>query len=205
MTTNKTAAKIFIENYVDENGWSDVIFVEDLITKYGNKFVSQNGCQWARDNEASCRFYNVKRFNAKELGMKQYHWNKVVAVQVQGKKEHQDCNHSIPAAVKTALKGVPCAVLGVIANFLEIDHKNGRYDADKYELQDFQPLSKAVNDAKREHCKKCRASGVRFQASKLGYSVDYIEGDESSAFCQGCYWNDPQAFNRTVSADYNKS
>ena len=39
---------IFIANYVDENGCSEIIFIEDLITQHGDKFKSNNGCQWAR-------------------------------------------------------------------------------------------------------------------------------------------------------------
>ena len=201
----KTAAKIFIENYVNEDGYSDVIFVEDLIAKHGDQFASNNGCQWARDSEASCKFYNVKRFNAKEMEMTdKYHWNKIVAIQFQGKKE-AIINHTIPTAVKTALKNIPCAVLGVIAGNMEIDHKNGRYNQDEYADDDFQSLSKAVNDAKREHCKKCAATGCRFKATMLGYSVDYIEGDENSPTCRGCYWYDPKEFNKQISANFTKN
>jgi hypothetical protein len=34
-------------------------------------------------------------------------------------------------------------------------------------LEDFQPLSKAANDAKRQHCKICMRTGERFDAKKL--------------------------------------
>lgn len=37
---------IFIQNYVDENGCSEVIFIKDLIRNHGEKFQSNNGCQW---------------------------------------------------------------------------------------------------------------------------------------------------------------
>jgi hypothetical protein len=87
---------------------------------------------------------------------------------------------------------------------MEIDHKNGKYNAKEYEDSEFQPFTKSVNDAKREHCKRCNLTGYRFKASLLGYSVDFIEGDEKSSVCQGCYWYDPQKFNRVVSANYIK-
>lgn len=203
---DKTAAKIFIENYVDENGWSEIIFIDDLVNRHGDKFMSNNGCQWARDNQSSCKFYNIQRFNAKSMGMTdKYNWNKIVAIQFQGLKNLDEINnHNIPSEIRTSFKNIPCAILGVVANFMEIDHKNGRYDEQTYEFDDFQSLSKAANDAKREHCKKCKISKIRYKASQLGYSIDFIEGDENSSFCQGCYWNDPQKFNRIVSANFKK-
>lgn len=191
---------IFIQNYVDENGCSEVIFIEDLIRNYGEKFQSSNGCKWARKGSKLDKKYILTRFQAKDMGGK---GNKVVAVQVSGFRETVE-NHSIPQQVRRALKDVPCAVLGVITSDMEIDHKNGKYNSEVYQDEDFQSFTKSVNDAKREHCKRCNATGCRFKASVLGYSVDFIEGDENSPTCQGCYWYDPQAFNRAISANYMK-
>lgn len=191
---------IFIQNYIDENGCSEVIFIEDLIRDYGEKFQSNNGCQWARKGSKLDRNYILTRLHAKDLGGK---GNKVVAIQVSGFRETIE-NHSIPQNVRNSLKNVPCAVLGVITSDMEIDHKNGKYNDEEYQQEDFQALTKSVNDAKREHCKRCNATGCRFKASQLGYSVDFIEGDESSSTCQGCYWYDPQFFNQTISANYIK-
>ena len=191
---------IFIANYVNEQGCSDIVFIEDLIAKYGDKFKSNNGCQWARKGSKLDRQYNLTRFQAKDLGGS---GNKVVAIKVDGFRETIE-NHSIPQSVRVSLRGKPCAVLGVLTSDMEIDHKKGKYNNNEYQLDDFQPFTKGVNDAKREHCKRCNATGCRFKASMLGYSVDYIEGDENSLTCQGCYWNDPQKFNRVISAQYIK-
>ena len=202
--TKKTAADIFIENYIDsETGNSEIIFIDDLIKTHGNMFMSNNGCQWARKNSKLTNNYNFKRFNAKEMGMTGISWNKIVAVQAQGFKEKKE-NHQIPKDIYTQLKDKKCAVLYVETSDMEIDHKNGKYDSEEYALEDFQRMTKAVNDAKRDHCKKCNSSGCRFKASVLGYSVDFIEGDETSPTCQGCYWYDPQAFNRAISANFIK-
>ena len=193
-------AKIFIKNYIDANGCSELIYIEDLIAKYGDGFKSNNGCQWARKGGTIDKNYILKRYQAKDLGGS---GNRVVAVQTFGFRETVE-NHSIPTAVKRALKDARCAVLGVLTTDMEIDHKNGKYDTEHYTENDFQHLTKAVNDAKREHCKRCNETGCRFKASLLGYSVDYIEGDENSPTCQGCYWYDPQLFNHTISANYKK-
>lgn len=191
---------IFIANYIDENGYSDIVFIEDLIARHGDKFKSNNGCQWARKGSKLDKRYVLTRLQAKDLGGS---GNKVVAIKVDGFRETIE-NHSIPTTVRAALKGKPCTILGVLTSDMEIDHKNGKYNAEEYQQDDFQPFTKSVNDAKREHCKRCNATGCRFKASILGYSVDYIEGDENSPTCQGCYWNDPQKFNRVISAQYIK-
>ena len=67
-------------------------------------------------------------------------------------------------------------------------------------LEDFQPLSKAANDAKRQFCKECRRTGIRFDAQKLGYPMSYYKGgarhhNEEDA-CVGCYWYDPIKFKK---------
>lgn len=195
-----TACDIFIQNYIDKNGCSEIIYIDDLVRDYGEKFQSNNGCQWARKGSKLDKNYILTRFHAKDLGGK---GNKVVAIQVSGFRETIE-NHSIPQQVRYNLKNVPCAVLGVITSDMEIDHKNGKYNVKEYEDSEFQSFTKSVNDAKREHCKRCNLTGYRFKASLLGYSIDFIEGDEKSSVCQGCYWYDPQKFNRIVSANYIK-
>ena len=195
-----TACDIFIKEFVGEDGCSEIIYIEDLIAQYGEQFKSNNGCQWARKGSKLDKNYLLKRFKANELNGK---GNRIVAVQTMGFRTTVE-NHSIPLKVRKELKNRPCAILGVVTSDMEIDHKNGKYNEEVYKEDDFQPFTKAVNDAKREHCKRCNSTGCRFKASLLGYSVDFIEGDENSITCQGCYWNDPQKFNRVISAQYNK-
>ena len=186
----KSVCDIFLENVsVDENGCTDIIYIEDLVA-IDERFKSNNGCQWARKGSKLDNIYILKRYHANELGGK---GNKVVAIQLQGFRDKAE-NHSIPAEVRKALAGKPCVVLGIVSSEMEIDHKNGKYDTEEYSIDDFQPMTKAVNDAKREHCKKCNACGIRFDATILGYPVKYIEGNETSPSCRGCFWYDPVAF-----------
>ena len=88
----------------------------------------------------------------------------------------------------------------------EVDHKNGMKNEarvmqnEDQRLSDFQPLSKAANDAKRQYCKECKASGIRYDAKQLGYPMSYYSGvaehhGEKNA-CIGCYWYDPLEFKR---------
>lgn len=88
----------------------------------------------------------------------------------------------------------------------EVDHKNGMKNEarvmrnENQRLEDFQPLSKAANDAKRQYCKECRRTGIRYDATKLGYPMSYYKGgathnNEENA-CEGCYWYDPVEFKK---------
>ena len=100
-------------------------------------------------------------------------------------------------------------ILDVSAN-IEVDHKNGRYSdlanisVDSQKKEDFQPLSKSANDAKRQHCKRCVETGKRYNAQRLGYKEGWIVGDENTSNCIGCYWYDPKRFNELISKDYKK-
>ena len=69
---------------------------------------------------------------------------------------------------------------------------------------DFQPLSKAANDAKRQHCRECVRTGKRYDAKRLGYKESYIVGNAKTSVCVGCYWYDPLQFNKLISKDFNK-
>jgi len=59
----KTPCDIFIENYVRPDGSSDLIMIEDLIEKYGERFKSNNGCQWARKGSKLDNLYIIMRKN----------------------------------------------------------------------------------------------------------------------------------------------
>ena len=72
-------------------------------------------------------------------------------------------------------------------------------------LEDFQPMSKPVNNAKRQHCKECRKTNIRFDAKQLGYSISYTHGDKNyHGSCVGCYWYDPLEFNKEISRKKKK-
>lgn len=60
-------------------------------------------------------------------------------------------------------------------------------------------------EAKTHYCSKCRETGKRYDATKLGYSTSFTEGGEEYSYgCKGCYWNDTKEFNRITSNNYKK-
>ena len=90
-----------------------------------------------------------------------------------------------------------------------VDHKDGRKDDinvdEHHDISDFQPMHKNVNVAKRTHCKECINTGIRFDATVLGYSCAQWIGDYVyRGTCVGCYWYSPIEFNQKVSKGYKK-
>ena len=177
----------------NKHGQSDAILVSDF-PKYGlPKFG--NGSGWARDDGGLAKKYIlVKRKN--EQG-------KIVSVQTVGWAE-PSFDASISQEVYEYHKGKKCVVLAISSN-IEMDHKDGRKHNYKpvESCEEFQPLSKAVNDAKRQHCKRCKQTNIRFDAKALGYNVSVISGGiEYRGTCDGCYWYDPNKFN--ISSTYKQ-
>lgn len=166
-------------------------------------FESSNGCQWARsDNSYLGKKYKIKR--PQKSG-------KVFAIQLDGPNNNSLKQfRGIKKEIRDILSTQKCSILDVSSN-IEIDHKNGKYNdltnisLDNQKLSDFQPLSKAANDAKRQHCSQCVKTGKRFDARKLGYKEGWVVGDENTAPCIGCYWYDPKRFNQLISKDFNKT
>lgn len=187
-------------NPPDEDGFSKEISIEELMN-YNIGFRTTNGGDWCRSNQSAIgKEFNVVRI--KEKG-------KIAAIRLDGYNKRLTINQSIRADIVREISAKRCAILDVGTN-IEVDHKNGKKDEHymndmaNQSLDDFQPLSKAANDAKRSHCKTCVTTGKRYDAKRLGYSVSYTKGDENTDNCQGCYWYDPIKFNREVSAEFNK-
>lgn len=189
-----------IVNPPDEDGFSKSISIDELST-YNIGFKTTNGGDWCRSNSSALgKDFNIVRVKDK---------GRITAIRLDGYNKKLTINQSIRSDIVQEISSRRCAILDISTN-IEVDHKNGKKDEhymndlEKQSLDDFQALSKAANDAKRSHCKKCISSGKRYDAKKLGYSVSFTKGDFDTANCQGCYWYDPVKFNMEISKNYNK-
>ena len=90
---------------------------------------------------------------------------------------------------------------------IEIDHKDGQKNNDRIsnlstqQKEDFQPLTKAANDAKRQICKRCIETRLRWDARNLeGNPISYYKGGASldEYGCEGCYQYDPVEYRKEV-------
>ena len=183
----------------DSLGFSRQVPVEEFIGKY-DKLRFVNGGDWIRKDGSLAKHYNIRRHppgNGKITHVELQGYNKVVI------------QKPIPENIRNAISELRCVVLATGSP--QSDHRDGRLDdprlsdASRVTMDDFQPLSRAANDAKRQHCQDCRNSGNRFDATRLGYSVSQVRGNgQYNGTCVGCYWHDPVFFNKEVSKNYRK-
>lgn len=181
----------------DENGISRWVFYHEWATI---GLSTSNGCQWCQKDRGVGEEYLFEKQYAVINGHRRVSAIRLMGLKVK-KTDAEFRDHSIPTNIRKMIIAQPSAILHVHSQN-ECDHKDGRYSNKSTELKDFQCLSKAENDAKRQHCKVCRETGCRFRASALGYSVDYIAGDERADNCIGCYWYDPIQFNKIISQNF---
>ena len=156
-----------------------------------------NGGDWNRsDGPLAKRFIVEKQYSTSGR-------RRIAAIRLNGFNNTITRDHSVPTTIRNEIVARPSSILYVHSQN-ECDHKDGRYPEKATTIDAFQCLSKAENDAKRQHCKECRNKCKRFDATVLGYSVGWVKGDVNSQFCEGCYWFDPIQFNKIISTNFNK-
>lgn len=177
----------------DEYGFSRIVYIEEFVGKY-ERLQHTNGSDWGRGDGKLAKDYNLERIPE---------GNKIVAYQLNGFNKTPKIK-SIHPDIQKHITRQRCAVLD-ISTKIECDHKDGRYDDVKFilkedSIKDYQPLNRNVNLAKRQHCRKCKETNMRYDAKRLGYSVSQWNGDmRYKGSCTGCYWHDIRKFNQEVS------
>ena len=195
-----TKPYLFIElAQPNKNGISRWVSKNEFIGEYA-ELMFQNGASWCRKESSIAKKYKIEFDKTVTPG------NTVDRIRLNGFKSEEEWigSQSIRNNIKEYYKKQRCVVLGTSKP--EVDHKNGwKNDSNAMnvatqKLEDFQPLSKAANDAKRQFCKECRTTGIRYDAKKLGYPISYYQGnkehigDENG--CVGCFWFDPIEFRK---------
>lgn len=181
----------------DENGVTRWVSVDEFVGEYQGLQLL-NGAGWSRDDGPFGRKYIIERDKSRTPG------NRTDAIRTVGFFTGNAYSSYIDPEIKKVIQSMRCVVLGT--SNPEVDHKNGMKNEDRVmqneeqRLSDFQPLSKAANDAKRQFCKECKRTGKRFDAKLLGYPMSYYAGTANHNFeedaCIGCYWFDPLEFKK---------
>jgi len=186
----------------DEQGHSREVLVEEFTGKY-ERLTLGNGGDWCRTDGALGKKFLIERRKLNGKG-------RIISVQLFGHNTKAKILKQIKAEIVKDISSRRCVILDV-GSSIEVDHKDGHRDdfsnlaSEDQTLEQFQPLSKSANTAKREHCKKCRDSKKRFDAKVLGYSASVWVGDlKYRGSCVGCYWFDPKQFNERISVNFSK-
>lgn len=193
MTKTELFIKLAKPNEQGESRW---VNVGEFVGEYAC-LTFGNGASWARKESAFAQKYIIEFDKSITKG------NGIDRIRLAGFRDGDYSQH-IRSDIKRAIKAQRCVVLGT--SDPEVDHKNGMKNEgrvmrnEEQRLEDFQPLSKAANDAKRQFCKECRRTGLRYDAKQLGYPISYYSGEaehhnEENA-CIGCYWYDPLEFKK---------
>ncbi len=200
--SKKTQQKLFLElARPNKKGISRWVNTSEFIGEYSSLELL-NGLNWGRKSSSIAKKYILETDKTITSG------NKIDRIRLNGFNASSDKNISqtIRADIKKEIAKNRCVILGTHRSCdyaTEVDHKDGRKDDLKVMNvktqvnSDFQPLSKPANDAKRQFCKECKSTGMRYDAKKLGYTVSFTEGDikyDKSLRCIGCFWYDPIAF-----------
>ena len=182
----------------DANGVSRWVKVSEFTGEYAD-LAFGNGASWARKESTLAKKYVIEFDKTITTG------NGIDAIRLNG-FNNGDFSQHINANIKKQIKSMRCVVLGT--SNPEVDHKNGMKNESRVmrnedqKLSDFQPLSKAANDAKRQFCKECMRTKIRYDAKKLGYPISYYKGGPHHNFeedaCVGCFWYDPIAFRKKL-------
>jgi len=189
----------------DKNGLSRWVPVSEFIGKY-KKLQLGNGGSWCRASSSLAKKYIVEFDKSKTAG------NSIDRVRLVGFNDKKILNQNIRKDIKDFYKVQNCVMLGVNGSSentkIEIDHKDGRKDDHRLsnlkeqQMTDFQPLSKAANDIKRQICKRCKETNKRWNAKNInGNPFDFYAGDENYSEelgCKGCYQYDPVEYRKVV-------
>lgn len=181
----------------DENGVSRWVSVDEFIGEY-QELQLLNGAGWSRDDGTFGKKYIVERDKTRTPG------NRTDAIRTVGFFKDNSYSSYINPEIKRIISSKKCVILGT--SNPECDHKNGMKNEarvmqnEDQQLSDFQPLSKAANDAKRQFCKVCKKTGKRYDAKLLGYPISFYYGNENhngeENACIGCFWYDPIEFRK---------
>ncbi len=122
---------------------------------------------------------------------------RVRCVGIDPKQDHH-IHSTIRSDIRNEIKARPCIITGS-NSLIEVDHRAGNKthplhihtdDPNKQTVDDFQPLTKALNDIKREACKKCVATGHRPERPPFLGGGPMISGEG----CFGCFWMQPELY-----------
>jgi hypothetical protein len=202
MTNNELFLELAKPN---KDGVSRWVSVSEFIGKY-KQLQLGNGGSWCRASSSLAKKYIVEFDKSKTTG------NSIDRVRLFGFNNKKILNQNIRKGIKDFYKVQNCVMLGVNGKSentkIEIDHKDGRKEDHRLsnlkeqQITDFQPLSKAANDIKRQICKRCKETNKRWNAKNIkGNPFDFYAGNENYSEelgCKGCYQYDPVEYRKVV-------
>ncbi len=188
----------------DNNGCSRWVSTSEFVGEYKSLKLG-NGGSWCRASSTLAKKYVVEFDKSVTSG------NSIDRIRLNGFNKEEQFRQTIRQDIKDYYQDKNCVMLGIRGTSentkIEIDHKDGRKNDTRVsnlatqKIEDFQPLCKAANDAKRQICKKCKETNKRWSAKNiLGNPYEFYKGEEDyteELGCVGCYQYDPVEYRKT--------
>lgn len=199
-----TKTELFLElAQPNARGISRWVLVSEFVGIYKDLQLG-NGGSWCRASSNLAKKYILEFDKSITSG------NSIDAIRLVGINKKRTFNQNVRQDIKDFYKNQNCVMLGINGTSentkVEVDHKDGRKDNHRISdimtqrLEDFQPLSKAANDAKRQICKRCKETDKRWNAKNIkGNPYSFYMGDDNytkELGCIGCYQYDPVAYRK---------
>ena len=179
-----------------------------LVTEFSGDYIDLqlgNGGSWCRQSSSLAKKFIIEFDKSLTPG------NSIDKIRLNGFNRNENFNQNIRKDIRDFYKKQKCVMLGIngtsVNTKIEIDHKDGRKnnmrvaDTKTQQFDDFQPLCKAANDAKRQICKTCKETNKRWSAKNIaGNPYEFYAGDENytdELGCKGCYQYDPVEYRKT--------
>ena len=173
----------------DKNGYSRFVSLDEIL---------KSDLTWSDGNGNGRRgaFFEVQKYKWVATRGK---YRKVLGLQLDGFNQSIILNQTIRKDIKDKLNEqtrsnfAPDCLIPLVKKDKEIDHRWGRKDSPLYSrvndtkkqtIDDFQLLSHSHNQFKREQCKKCTMTNVRFDGTIWDNSVG----------CSGCPLAQPELY-----------
>lgn len=204
MADKKTKTELFLElANPDKIGKSCWVKSKEFVGEYKDLQLG-NGGSWCRASSSLAKKYIVEFDKSLTSG------NSIDAIRLNGFKTEKTFSQAIRKDIKDFYKDKNCVMLEVHGTSentkIEVYHKDGRKDdwrvsnPKTQKLEDFQPLCKAANDAKRQICINCKETDKRWDAKNiLGNPYSFYKGDENyteDLGCVGCYQYAPVEYRK---------
>lgn len=185
----------------DENGCSEWKSIDEILNA---------GLSWSNNGNVRRGIaFNVYEYNW-EFRRKNNRSNSVITeMRLNGHNLVSALNNHIRSDIVNELKkqnvsnfAVDC-IVPLVDQDKEIDHRWGRKECKKYEylndvslqsINDFQLLSHSHNQYKRQQCKKCKETNLRYlPPNAMNFAIGTIDWDEEIG-CNGCPLAEPELY-----------
>jgi hypothetical protein len=186
-----------------DTGVSDWIDIDELSSAFvdgGFEPIQQGNGTGIEGSEGAPRFCNCKR-SKKLIWESIFEKGKLKSVRVNGYKKEDLVSTTIPASIRNEFESVNICnwtLLPVGGNNMslrkEIDHRWGNKQKHSHnDISDYQVVSKLFNDFKRQECKKCIGTGMRYEHPEKEFVFGCKEWDDNVG-CQGCPLAQPELY-----------